>query len=68
MPYDIFDDTIARSGARSDAYMLAETYGGSTMIWGGIWLILSIVVIGASVRYGFGPASNISFGTQGRAG
>ena len=59
VPYDIFDDTIARSGLRSDARMLAEQYGGTTLMWGGLWLFLSLVVIGFFLRYGLGPSSNL---------
>lgn len=61
-PYDIFDDTIARSEIRSDAFMLAEEFGGSTVLWGGLWLVLSLAAILLCLRYGFGPSSNISFG------
>lgn len=60
VPYDIFDDTIRRSTQRSDAYMLAETFGGPTLFWGGLWLILSLAVIGLCLRYGLGPQSNLS--------
>lgn len=59
VPYDIFDDTILRSGERSDAFMLAERFGGTAMIWGGIWLLVSLAVIAGSVRYGLGKSSNI---------
>lgn len=59
VPYDIFSDTIARSGLRSDAYMLAEQYGGPTMFWGGLWLVLSIGVIGFCLRFAFGANSNL---------
>ncbi len=45
VPYDIFSDTIARSELRSDAYMLAEQFGGPTMLWGGLWLVVSLAVI-----------------------
>jgi hypothetical protein len=45
VPYDIFDDTIARAGQRSDAYMLATAFGGPTVLWGLIWLALSLCVI-----------------------
>ncbi|MBZ0129706.1 MAG: M50 family metallopeptidase [Rhodobacteraceae bacterium] len=56
VPYDIFSDTIARSELHSDAYMLAEQYGGTTMFWGGLWLGLSVVMIVISLRYTFaGP-------------
>ena len=61
VPFDIFDDTIARSHERSDAYMLAETFGGATMLWGGIWLLISLLVIGICFRYGLGARSNIAF-------
>lgn len=61
VPYDIFDDTIRRSGARSDAYMLSEEFGGPTMVWGALWLALSLAVIVLCVRYGLGTDSNISF-------
>ncbi|MCK5728235.1 MAG: M50 family metallopeptidase [Methylococcales bacterium] len=45
VPLDIYSDTISRSHLRSDAYMLAEYTGGSTIFWGGLWLILSLIVI-----------------------
>lgn len=61
VPFDIFDDTISRAPERSDAYMLAETFGGTTMLWGGLWLVISLAVIGACFRYGIGARSNISF-------
>lgn len=61
VPYDIFDDTIRRSGARSDAYMLAEEFGGPTIFWGGLWLAISLVVIAYAVRYGLGQNSNMTF-------
>jgi len=61
VPYDIFSDTIARSNLRSDARMLAEEFGGTTMMWGGLWLLLSLVVIGVCLRRGLGPNSNLAF-------
>lgn len=61
VPYDIFSDTIARSNLRSDARMLAEEFGGTTMMWGGLWLVLSLVVIGVCLRRGLGPNSNLVF-------
>ncbi|WP_298862612.1 M50 family metallopeptidase [uncultured Sulfitobacter sp.] len=63
VPYDIFDDTIARSTQRSDAYMLAEAFGGTTMIWGAIWLGLSLVVIIWCFRKVLGATTNIAFRT-----
>lgn len=59
VPYDIFSDTLARSAARSDARMLAEEFGGTTMMWGVLWLMVSIAMIGACLRYGLGRNSNL---------
>ncbi|WP_096868345.1 M50 family metallopeptidase [Phaeobacter piscinae] len=59
-PLDIWDDTIARSYLRSDARMMAEEIGGTTIIWGGLWLVISLAVIGVTLRYGLGRSSNIS--------
>ena len=61
VPYDIYDDTIARSGLRSDAYMLAERFGGTAWLWGGVWLVLSLGVIFWCLRFGLGRESNIRF-------
>ncbi|MEP3278479.1 MAG: M50 family metallopeptidase [Stappiaceae bacterium] len=66
VPYDIFDDTIRRSGARSDAYMLADEFGGPTIFWGGLWLVLSLAAIVWCLRYGIGPSSNLTFGKASR--
>ncbi|WP_428688505.1 M50 family metallopeptidase [Roseibium sp.] len=62
VPYDIFDDTIARSGERSDAFLLSEEFGGPVMFWGGLWLVLSLAVVFLCLRYGIGPDSNIPLG------
>ncbi|MHA7776434.1 M50 family metallopeptidase [Roseibium sp. M-1] len=61
VPYDIFDDTIRRSGIRSDAYMLAEEYGGPTLFWGGLWLLASLAIIYFCLRRGLGESSNLDF-------
>lgn len=61
VPYDIFDDTIRRSGERSDAYMLAEEFGGPTLLWGGLWLTLSAAVILWCLRSILGQDSNLHF-------
>lgn len=50
VPRDIFSDTIERSHLRSDAYMLAEEFGGSTWLWGGLWLLISLVICWYAVR------------------
>jgi hypothetical protein len=59
VPNNIISDTISRSHLRSDARMLAEEYGGATMLWGGIWLVVSLAVIGLVLRFGLGDNSNI---------
>ena len=66
VPFDIFSDTIARSHLQSDAWMMANEFGGATVLWGGLWLVLSVAVIGASLRYGLGASSNITFGKTSR--
>ena len=60
VPYDIFSDTIARSNLRSDARMLAEEFGGTTVMWGGLWLLISLVIIGWSLRAVLGRSSNLT--------
>ncbi len=61
VPFDIFSDTISRAHLRSDARMLAEEFGGTTILWGGLWLIISLVIIAYSLRHGLGETSNIAF-------
>ncbi|EPX80740.1 M50 family metallopeptidase [Litoreibacter arenae] len=61
VPFDIFSDTIARAHLQSDARMMAQEFGGATVLWGGLWLILSVLAIGASLRYGLRAPSNIVF-------
>jgi len=46
VPLDIYDDTIRRAGSvKSDATTIAETIGGTTMLWGILWGLISIVTI-----------------------
>lgn len=59
VPYDIFSDTIQRSYLQSDARMLAEEFGGATMMWGALWIVLSLGVLALCLRYGLGADSNI---------
>jgi hypothetical protein len=56
-PLDIFDDTISRSHLRSDARMLAEEIGGPTIMWGSLWILVSIVTIIACFRWNFARAA-----------
>ncbi|MEH6646540.1 M50 family metallopeptidase [Sulfitobacter sp.] len=60
VPFDIFDDTIARAGLPSDAHMLAADFGGPTILWGGLWLVISVTVILACLRHIRGSSSNFS--------
>ena len=59
VPYDIFSDTIQRSYLQSDARMLAQEFGGATMMWGALWIVLSLGVLALCLRYGLGADSNI---------
>ena len=45
VPLDIYNDTIVRSDLRSDAFMLAEELGGSTVLWGSLWALISGVLV-----------------------
>lgn len=60
VPYDIFSDTLARPHLRSDARMLAEEFGGTTMIWGVLWLVVSLVIIVFCLRKWLGRNSNLT--------
>ncbi len=51
-PLDIYSDTISRSYLRSDARMLAEEIGGTTILWGGLWIIISVIIIICAVVLG----------------
>jgi len=44
-PLDIYSDTISRSHLQSDAYLLADYTGGTTLLWGSLWIIISMTVI-----------------------
>lgn len=44
-PLDIYSDTISRSHLQSDAYFLAEHTGGTTLFWGSVWILISMMVI-----------------------
>lgn len=45
VPLDIYSDTIFRAHLKSDAYMLAQYTGGSTVLWGSLWIAISLIVI-----------------------
>jgi len=64
VPLDIFSDTIARAHLPSDAHMLAQTFGGTTVMWGGLWLILSLATVATTLRYATGSDSNITLRTR----
>ena len=42
---DIYSDTIARYYLRSDARMLAEEFGGATLLWGSLWIVISVTAM-----------------------
>ena len=46
---DIWSDTIARSGLRSDARMLAELTGVPTVVWGAFWIVAALLIIGQAM-------------------
>ncbi|GGA15518.1 hypothetical protein GCM10011498_14810 [Amylibacter cionae] len=61
VPYDIFSDTIRGAAARSDARMLAEEFGGATVLWGALWLGISLWFITFVLRYALRDPSNIQW-------
>lgn len=52
VPIDIFSDTLLRSALRSDARILAEYLGGTTMFWGALWLLVSAIIIPTALYIG----------------
>ncbi|HHC29614.1 MAG TPA: M50 family peptidase [Rhodobacterales bacterium] len=58
VPYAILSDTILRAHLHSDARMLAEEVGGATVLWGGLWLVVSLGAIGLALRYLAAQGSN----------
>ncbi len=52
VPLDIYSDTMMRSQLRSDAFMLAEEFFGTSMMWGAFWLVLSGCIIGFTIKSG----------------
>jgi len=64
VPYDIFSDTLARSHIRSDARIIAEMYWGTTIMWGSLWLIISVVFIAFIAKISLKNPSNIAFSRQ----
>jgi len=61
VPFDILSDTILRAGLRSDAYNMAQQFGGATAMWGGLWLLLSVAVIWITLKKGLKGQSRIRF-------
>ncbi len=51
--YDVYQGVIKNPQLRTDAAMLAESVGGSTVMWGWLWIIVSVAVIGFTVRQTF---------------
>lgn len=57
-PLDIFSDIILHSSLKSDARMLAEEFGGTTIMWGIIWLSISLIIVLWAIRYNFRQSDN----------
>ena len=47
--YDVYMGVVKNPQLRTDAAMLAEAVGGSTVMWGWIWILVSILVVIATV-------------------
>ena len=50
VPMDIFFDTLVHNGAPSDARMLANDVGGTTILWGSLWFITSLYLLYETLR------------------
>jgi len=48
--YDVYNGVIKNPEIRTDAAMLAEAVGGTALMWGWLWIIVSVIVIGFTVR------------------
>jgi len=60
VPYDIVSDTLLRVDPASDAANLARLTFGTGRMWGGVWLLVALLVIGACLRFGLGRGSNFA--------
>ncbi len=58
-PLDILDDTLRRTHVESDAVLLARQFGGSSQMWGALWLVLSLAVVALCLRFVAGRDSNL---------
>lgn len=50
--WDICDDLILRKVHSSDASVFARRYGGSSVCWGVIWVIISLCFMAAGIVAG----------------
>lgn len=53
VPQDIYSDIISNSGHVSDASILAQSFGGTTLLWGLIWFLISLILIYKSFRFSY---------------
>ena len=47
---DVYQTVVLNSSLRTDAVMLAESVGGSSVLWGLLWMFVSIVIVGFTLR------------------
>lgn len=47
--YDVYQGVIKNPHLRTDAAMLAESFGGTTLLWGWLWMIVSVAVIAFTI-------------------
>ncbi|GAA5894601.1 hypothetical protein JCM6882_004859 [Rhodosporidiobolus microsporus] len=65
--YDICDDLIFRKVNESDASVFAKRYGGSSICWGVVWLIISLGLLACAIVAGL-AAFKDTFSEQAQAG
>lgn len=58
VPLDIYSDTLERSHLRSDAYLLAQETFGTTIMWGSLWLLITLGIIAICLRVSLAPGEH----------
>jgi len=56
---DVYRTVVLNSQLRTDAVMLAESIGGNSVVWGLIWMFISLIVIGLTLKMSFKNRSKL---------
>ena len=47
---DVYRTVVLNSQLPTDAKMLADSVGGNTVVWGLIWMLVSLIIIGLTLK------------------